>query len=225
MDNKIKHSKDCLHNFQNHTKIEAKYPKIKNWTIKHLDYETRIEKLKNSTLFNEMKITASDFARYKDPEVLSWIDSLYLINETFNNENLLNDIKENTQILQEYLIPYTNKNRADFILAKDNKLVIVEFTFKVKDFIEKASQCLVYKDIIKQQLKMGIECYSYIFSYTDEEETINDSSSKLQDQILDFINFLNQYLKEENAYEQLANITIKNNQNQKEKLFIESKQH
>ena len=95
------------------------------------------------------------------------------------------------------------------IICKDNKLVILEFTFEKSKYINKAQQCFVYKEILKQQLNNKIECYSYIFSYTNEETENVHGELKLEEQIEDLVRFLNSNLTDNNALESLQNITIK----------------
>ena len=54
---------------------------------------------------------------------------MYLLKRLFKHPDLDSKIKD-LKIIQEYVIPYTKYNRADAIICKDNKLVIIEFTYE-----------------------------------------------------------------------------------------------
>lgn len=199
--------KDCLNIFNNFSQIEIRYPDIKKWKIENYGYKERLKVLhEKSKLFNILKPKGKNLLLNinEDDEVLSWIDSLYLINETFKKVNTI--IQEKAKLIQEYVIPYTNNNRVDFIIAIENKIAIIEFAYHIDDFIKKANQCLTYKEIIKQQVNENIKFYSYIFSYTNCVEQTKNCQSKLETQINDFKTFIETYLKPTNAFDELTKI-------------------
>lgn len=209
----IEYGKDCAFIFKDHKAIKKIFPDIINWKIKNIDYKERIERTKNSKIYQEIISKANLFINNQKinlEEIVSWIDALYLVNEVFNHELLDNEIKRNNSIIQEYIIPYTKDNRADIIICKNNKLVILEFTYEKSKYISKAQQCFVYKEILKQQLNNKIECYSYVFSYTNEESESIKGEYKLEEQIEDLVRFLNTNLTDNNALESLKEITLKN---------------
>ena len=160
---------NCLNNFKNFEEIKKQYPKIANWIISDLPYEERITKLQNSNLFKELtKKLEND--KYTLNEKLSWIDSLNLIYRIFTSEKLNEEIKRDARIIQEYIIPYTKNNRSDFLIIKDNKILILEFTFQKSKYLIKAQQCFTYKQILQQFLPNNIEIISYVFSYGNEDK-------------------------------------------------------
>ena len=210
----IEYGQDCAFAFSQYSKIESIFPDINNWKIKALKYEDRVEKTKNSKIYlsileNKKVKEFIEKQKISESEILSWIDTMYLIKRLFENNNLDPKIK-NSKIIQEYVIPYTKDNRADAIICKDNKLVIIEFTYNKSKYITKAQQCFVYKDILKQQLNNKIECYSYVFSYSNELEEDYKGDYKLDEQINDLVNFLNTNLTDNDAYQSLREITLKN---------------
>ena len=209
----IEYGKDCAFTFKDQTKISKVFPDIENWKIKNIKFEERVEKVVKSKIYKEIQEKAKEFVevqRVSNKEIVAWIDSLYLINQVFKNEYLDKEIKKRSSIIQEYIIPYTKDNRADMIVCKDNKLVILEFTYEKSNYLQKAQQCFVYKEILKQQLNNKIECYSYVFSYTNEETENVHGELKLEEQIDDLVRFLNENLTDNNALESLQEITIKN---------------
>ena len=210
----IEYGQDCAFAFSHYSKIESIFPDIKNWKIKAMKYEERVEKTKNSKIYQGILDNTKvrefiESQRISESEILSWIDTMYLLKRLFEHDKLDSKIKQ-ARIIQEYVIPYTKDNRADAIICKDNKLVILEFTYQKSVYITKAQQCFVYKDILKQQLNNKIECYSYVFSYTNETEENFRGDYKLDDQINDLVNFLNANLTDNDAYQSLREITLKN---------------
>lgn len=199
----IKEGINCLNNFSNFEEIKKEFPKIKNWIIPNIKYEERLEKLENSNLFKELYEKINKSKHYKKSEILSWIDSLNLVYRIFNNEILHDELKRDARLIQEYSIPYTRNNRCDFLIVKDNKICILEFTFKNSIYIEKAQQCFTYKQILQQFLPTNIEIISYVFSYSPEE---NDDSKKLDEQILQCCNFLNFFFNSGKAYDELNKV-------------------
>lgn len=210
----IEYGEDCAFAFSHFSKIESIFPDIKSWKIKAMKYEERVAKTKNSNMYQSIleKEKVREFIenqKISESEILSWIDTMYLLKRLFEHEKLDPKIK-NSRIIQEYVIPYTKDNRADAIICKDNKLVILEFTYEKAVYITKAQQCFVYKDILKQQLNNKIECYSYVFSYSNETAEDYKGDYKLDEQINDLVNFLNSNLTDNDAYQSLRIITAKN---------------
>lgn len=210
----IEYGQDCAFAFSHYEKIERIFPDIANWRIKALDYNERVEKTKNSNIYKSILNTDKvrefiENQNINESEILSWIDTMYLLKRLFEHPKLEPKIKQ-SKIIQEYVIPYTKDNRADAIICKDNKLVIIEFTYRKSVYITKAQQCFVYKDILKQQLNNKIECYSYVFSYSNETEENYKGDCKLDEQINDLVDFLNTNLTDNDAYQSLREITAKN---------------
>ena len=55
-----------------------------------------------------------------------------------------------------------------------------------------------------------ISNFSYVFSYTNESEENYKGDCKLDEQISDLINFLNTNLTDNDAYQSLREVTLKN---------------
>lgn len=217
MNDQIIPGKNCLNYFKNYQDIEAQYTSklIRNWTIKKMDYQIRLEKAKNTALYRRITdlLNKPEYATFKrieardkykkpeeKPEILSWIDALHLTNEVMISPELNNEIRNDAVLIQEYVIPYTRGNRADFVIAKDNKICILEYSYEVSSFLKKAQQAFTYKNILQQFLSKSIEIVSYTFSYTSETE---EDDSKLQEQIRKAVTFLNQYFDPAQAINEL----------------------
>ena len=77
-------------------------------------------------ILNEKKQYLNGLNLKMEYSSLSYIDSLWALNEAFN---LVEDeyIKENTSIYMEYLIPNLEQERIDYILVCNNKMLFIEF--------------------------------------------------------------------------------------------------
>lgn len=199
----IKEGINCLNNFKNFEDIKNKYKKISNRNISDISYEERINKLTNSSLFKELTSNIPSNNKYSLAEILSWIDSLNLIYRIFSNAKINSEIKRDARIIQEYSIPYTRNNRTDFLIIKDNKILILEFTFKNSKYLDKAQQCFTYKQILNQFLPNNIEVISYVFSYGSETKEDHEIIEK---QIETCVKFLNFFFNSGKAYEELEKI-------------------
>lgn len=196
-------SKNCINCFDNFEDIKRRYPKIKNWIISDMPRQTRLNKLENSRLFKELLQMIPENRNYVNEEILSRIDSLSLIYRIFENDNLNNEIRRDAKLIQEYSIPYTRNNRCDFLLVKDNRICILEFTFEVSNYLKKAQQCFTYKQILQQFLPANIEIISYVFSYTSEN---TDDHEGIEEQIIKCTDFLNFFFNSGKAYDELNKI-------------------
>ncbi len=196
-------SKNCINFFTNFSDIKKRYPKINKWIISDVSWDERLEKLENSTLFKELTSNISENKKYSNKDILSWIDSLSLIYRIFESQNLNEEIRRDAKLIQEYSIPYTRNNRCDFLLIKDNKICILEFTFKISSYLVKAQQCFTYKQILQQFLPANIEIISYVFSYTSENK---EDHVKLDSQIKQCTDFLNFFFNSGKALDELNKI-------------------
>src|SRR5574344_309990 len=200
---------NCLNEFKAplEVTIPSTYFCVKNWRVKKAKYEDRLKEFEKQKIHEYLLKQCEGFTRTKhsDKELLSWIDSAALIYRIFSSPLLSEEIRKEAQAIQEYVIPYTNDNRPDFLIIKDNKICIIEFTFQINDFMSKAQQCFTYKNILEQFLSKDIDCVSYIFSYTDETK---DDDTAITNQINDCISFLNHFFDKSKAYNEWSNIKI-----------------
>lgn len=199
----IKKNENCINNFENFEEIKKQFPKIKDWIILDEDYDTRVSKLDNSKLYKDIIQNMPESQKYSKKETLSWIDSLNLIYRIFTTQKLKEEIKRDSRLIQEFFIPFTRNNRTDFLIVKDNKICILEFTFEISKYLDKAQQCFTYKQILEQFLTNDIEIKSYVFSYTSETK---ENHEKIDDQVNQCVEFLNEFFNSTQAYEELNKI-------------------
>lgn len=183
--------------------------KIDNWWIYNDTIENRYLAIKNKEYFNIL----NDFARqdnitYSKEEIISWLDNISILYNSLqgfynakNNPHQFTTFLEETLVLGELHIPYSS-HRADIVLMKDNKILIIELSFAKKEkrerrYQEKLNQVICYKELLSNTLPKHIEIATYTFPIlpeTDENENpIFEKSSITKDN--KFTNYDNcQYL-------------------------------
>lgn len=180
--------------------------KISNWKIMFDSIENRYDYISNSKYASKLEDLGYELDFFEDDfdnfEIISWIDSASLLYRTFN----LIHPKEyaDIQIVAEYSIPKT-KNRCDFLLIKNNKIMILEFTNSLhesKQKFKKQQQVENYKllitkminnpniiiktKVIKYDQEYGIEENPYD-SYEDEYINYHNYNKNLIDKLADEI--------------------------------------
>lgn len=146
---------------------------LKNWFIRNDKISNRKESIVYSDRFKILKDRAESFKfNFNDTEIVTWLDTLttmYYVFASIEDEHLLDHIK----ILQEYCIPFSNK-RADYILAYDNKILIIEFSFNKLgyefNYETKLQQAIGYKELLSNILPKEIDIGTYTFLLEPEED-------------------------------------------------------
>lgn len=167
--------------------------KLSNWKIMLDTIENRYEYISNSKYISklenmgyELDFFDNDYDNY---EVIAWIDSASLLYRVFN---LINPKKyKNIYIIAEYLIPKTN-NRCDFLLIKNNKIMILEFTNSLHENRQKKrkqQQVNNYKSLIKNFINnQNIMITTKVIKY-DQEYIIEENQRYPYD--IEYINLEN----------------------------------
>ncbi len=167
--------------------------KISNWKIMLDTIENRYDYISNSKYISQLENMGYELGFFEDDydnyEVIAWIDSASILYRTFN---LINPKKyKDIQIIAEYLIPNTN-NRCDFLLIKNNKIMILEFTNSLHDKKQKyrkLQQVNNYKRLISKQINnSNIIIKTKIIKY-DQEYSIEENPYDTYDS--EYINYEN----------------------------------
>ena len=112
---------------------------------------------------------------YNENEIVTWFDTLTVMYHVFQQ---MEDeaLRDHIVILQEYCIPYSNK-RADYVLCYDNKILIIEFSFRKLgyelQYETKLHQAIGYKELIGNILPKEIDIGTY--TYLVDPGLISDS--------------------------------------------------
>ena len=186
--------------------------KLYKWIIYDMNIHDRYEKVKIYSYIDKLEESAfNNNINHEETEVISWLDSQMILLKVIKriekeNINILNDM----YIIQEYHIPFTNK-RADYLLIKNNRIMIIEFSYAKLDkkeyqYQNKLNQVINYKELISNVLPLLIDISTYTFILHPEEDDININ----QEQINNFIKYVYYYFKDKTniAYEALLSVDV-----------------
>ncbi len=142
------------------------------WTVWNTGIAERLERCETSARFQYLQNLAIEKGMQSNPrEILSWLDSLKILKETL--KEIPQNILDKLTIVQEYQIPFSRK-RADYLLIFQNKVLILEFSFKYDDtetqFENKTIQILGYKERLIDLLPSHIEIGTYTYLIYPELE-------------------------------------------------------
>ena len=108
--------------------------------------------------------------------------------EKFDYDNPLNNIR----IIQEFHISFTNE-RADYLLVYENKIIIVEFSYKKFDnkdyhYNIKLKQLIGYKELIINILSKNIDITTFTFLIYPEDVDEN-CNQRQKENFVEYIKF------------------------------------
>lgn len=185
---------------------------IHKWCIFDDSIKNRYEYGQNGKQFLAIKNLAdTKKINYNQAEIISWLDSMIVLAKSLNKLEPYDDTLEyNLMIIAELHMPLTNK-RADYVLFKDNKILIIEFSYaKSEDEAQrynfKLNQVMQYKEILQSLLPKTIEIgtYTCILAPNTEDENHSIASKNLFLFMKNF--FITQNL---NALEEFKNMESK----------------
>ena len=158
---------------------------LDGWTIFNEGIQYRMDRVKDAYSYQGSLMEArynSIVAQadrngigYNENEIVTWFDTLTVMYHVFQQ---MEDeaLRDHIVILQEYCIPYSNK-RADYVLCYDNKILIIEFSFRKLgyelQYETKLHQAIGYKELIGNILPKEIDIGTY--TYLVDPGLISDS--------------------------------------------------
>lgn len=196
---------------------------VSEWYVRRANIEERYNAIKDTPKFVAFKSEAKNKLKFDNKELISWLDSmsqLYYIFLKLNEKKETKDtLFKNMSIIAEYQIPFT-KNRIDYCIVKDNKILLLEFSYSednTKDhFKKKLNQLVYYKELLETSLDTNIKISLFTFLIQPEEidwKTPIYKKSKITNEKTnpnyDQCNYLEQLIihtfsnTQKNAYEQL----------------------
>lgn len=166
-------TKKYLYRYDTLKEITDENNKSFDWKIANDSIENRSKKIETYKFFVKMKKDAKLFSdMVDDKEIISWLDSLTILIKLLKSEKLSEKIKNAIIIFQEYIIPYSNNYRADYLLCVGNKIMILEFSYKneSKNYDKKLIQALRYKEVLETIIPRDYIVGQFIFTYYPEYE-------------------------------------------------------
>ena len=151
--------------------------KIDNWWIYNNTIEERHKAISNKDYYKTLrKMANKNKITFNEAEIVSWIDGLSMMYSSL--EYAIDNDKgvtfDNLRIIGELHIPFS-KCRADGVLVKDNKILILEFSYlnhqnRKEKYEEKLNQVMYYKELLSNALPKHIEIATYSFPIETETD-------------------------------------------------------
>ncbi|MFK5883987.1 MAG: hypothetical protein QM489_06610 [Candidatus Izemoplasma sp.] len=144
--------------------------------IRDKEYTKKLRKIFNDKKLFRRSVSIS--------EIVSWLDSYLIINRFIFElqKNILPIDFDNFQIYCEYKINLSKMRRIDFILAYQNKVLLIEFRLTDKfsnlsnNWNKKMLELIIYKELLSNYLDSKTKIYLYAFislpEYRDKEKLV-----------------------------------------------------
>ena len=146
---------------------------LKDWVVWNADLKRRNNSSQSASRYDRIQKQAQDKQiKHIPDEAITWFDSLTML---YHSLNKIKDeeLKNNLKIFQEFCMPYSKK-RADYLLTYDNKILILEFSFKKLgydiNYEAKLQQASSYKEILSVFLPKEIDIGTYTFLIAPDED-------------------------------------------------------
>jgi len=191
----------------------AKYQDIGfDWQIRKGSMEQRYSKVKGK--YEEFFVSQfKDIERIKNHDLIGFLDSLSLMKILHDQ---LTDLK-NIDVSMEFLIPYANDKRIDYVLSFKNTIILLEFSYfdsqkSEKQYMEKYHlklvQVMQYEKLLQNLISSRIKTIPYVVLYSpevdDNKESIKNSNKNKMIELAEFVRTL--YYKDLSATEELSNL-------------------
>lgn len=143
---------------------------IDSWMIYAMPLSERTDRISYSDRYQYLdKQNDKTGTTNNKQEIVSWIDTMnfmYLMADNIED-------KDGIIIIQELKIPYSNK-RPDYILIKNNKILVIEFSFKKLgdeyQYENKLTQAIGYKELLSNILPNHIQIATYTYLIKPEAQ-------------------------------------------------------
>ena len=194
---------------------------LMQWDIREGTLKDRAKYLKGKKFFQNFKNQFKDNELYvkdvSNEEVVSWLDSLTILYRIFDSPFIEASVLNDAKVIMEYKIPFSNHQRADYIICVNNKMLILEFgscleKIKLpKKFRKKMQEAIGYKEMISNFVESSTKIGAYAICYLPETDVnyavIEENSNINIKMYIEFGNVINEFFKVKlNAYEQLNDI-------------------
>ena len=111
----------------------------------------------------------------KEEEVISWFDTLSLLQRVMTKVREATFETNETIIFTEYVIPFGNHLRVDYLLVFDREIIVLEFGMFNQDerrseerYSKKLVEAMAYSQVLRNILPKDINVYNYVMIYKPE---------------------------------------------------------
>lgn len=166
-------------NISEFKKITKSDLKLNKWLVYDESIDKRYDQVCEYSYITKLKnLATKQGLEYDETEIISWLDSQKIMLKVLEQLEKQEQDIDSFNIIQEYHIPFTNK-RADYLLVKDNKILIIEFSYNKSKksnwnalyrYQNKLNQVINYKELISNIISKNIEIGTFTFIIKPEEE-------------------------------------------------------
>ena len=137
------------------------------WQIRYGTAKERAKRCEKKDYFSDLKKAFNSFvqAHSDDGQVISWLDSLTLMRRVAIK--LREYDLQYIDYITEYVIPFANSKRPDYILSFKNTVLLIEFG-RNTDYNAKLSQAIQYQVLLENLFQRSIKVIPYVFIYNIE---------------------------------------------------------
>lgn len=173
---------------------KLKFPWI-NWRIYDMEISERTKLIsKNKYYQTIIKQAEENKIQFDETEIISWLDNLNLLHHILcGNRKILDNFKD-FDLFQELCIPFSNK-RADVVIIKNNKILIIEFSYNKWNieyrYENKLHQAIGYKELLQNVLSSNVQIGTYTFLNKPDDKDVNvneEECDNLRNFILHYFN-------------------------------------
>ncbi|MBU0996630.1 MAG: hypothetical protein KKE16_01130 [Firmicutes bacterium] len=200
----LNHS-SCISAFIEYTNSVNSY-----WQIRSGSAEERASACKSAGYFVELSNTFTNFVQNKtnDGQVISWLDSLSLMRRVAIR--LYEEQLKNINVITEYVIPYANNKRPDYLMCFKNTVLLIEFGHYTSYDI-KLAQAMQYQVLLAKHFNKIINIVPYVFIYNVEYDHENKERESLvaknQNHIEELVSLINKlYFQDTSAIEEVIRL-------------------
>ncbi len=151
----------------------------KNWKIENQLLKDRVGKYRNEvffiTLYNQFNDQKLTIWELKQEEIITWIDTIFLLRRIFFQifKNGING--ENVSIIMEYPLVFGNHMRSDYLIVYDRLIIVLEFGMFNQDekrseerYTKKLQESINYRQIISNLVSRDLNVVNYVMIYRPE---------------------------------------------------------
>lgn len=186
-----------------------------NWQIRKGTVEERYERIQGKYEDSFQKQFKETYQEdIKDTDLVSYLDTLSLMKTL--EENLKDLI--GIDVFMEYLIPYAQKKRIDYLITFRNTVVILEFCYfdhKIasKKYMEiyhqKLLQVMQYEKLLQNMISTKIKTIPYVILYSpDIDEKRNSIANHNQEKMIELAELIKDlYFRDTTATEEIKSLS------------------
>ena len=164
--------------------------KIQNWIIGKEKMKDRAVMFENEYFFRMLreKFINKQISMWpiNNEEIISWLDTMSLIMRIFLKLQEKTQLPNDFTIYSEYVIPFSNHLRADYIISFDNYIIVFEFGMFNQDekrrgerYSKKAVESITYCQMLRNIVSKAVNVVNYVMIYLPEYDlSINKEISE-----------------------------------------------